>query len=73
MKHAVPFKLLVRPLGVALVVLQYIQKGNLFSVFVAPYADTLAKLHDAAGFVRLAESAEWNLERGGKYYFTRNM
>lgn len=35
--------------------------------------ETLGKLYDAAGFTRLAETDNWNLERSGKYYFTRNM
>ena len=35
--------------------------------------DTLAKQLDSAGFVRVVESEAWQLERTGKYYFTRNM
>ena len=31
----------------------------------------LAAELDEAGYIRLSESAEWNLERGGKYYINR--
>lgn len=33
---------------------------------------TASDMLDAAGFVRLAESGEWNLQANGKYYVTRN-
>ena len=34
--------------------------------------DNIKKILDEAGFVRLQESGEWNLEAGGRYYVTRN-
>lgn len=33
---------------------------------------TAGTLLEAAGFVKVSESTPWALERGGKYYFTRN-
>ena len=40
------------------------------SVFHA--VDGLSKMLDAAGFTRLSESENWELKKGGKYYFTRS-
>ena len=31
-----------------------------------------AKMLTAAGYTRLSERDEWDLKRGGKYFFTRN-
>ncbi len=32
----------------------------------------LGKMLDEAGYTRIAESQKWNLEKGGKYYLTKN-
>ncbi len=32
----------------------------------------LGKMLDEAGYTRIAESQKWNLEKGGKYYVTKN-
>ena len=39
----------------------------------SPYhaAANLAALLDGDGYTRLSEGADWQLEKGGKYYFTR--
>lgn len=33
----------------------------------------IANILEAEGFTRLSEGSEWSLEKGGKYYVTRNM
>ena len=32
----------------------------------------IAKRLQAAGFIRLADSVEWDIKAGGRYYLTRN-
>lgn len=34
--------------------------------------DTMTQILDREGFIRLDESQPWNLEKGGKYYMTKN-
>ncbi len=47
---------------------KFIDKAH--SVFHA--VDGLSKMLDNAGYTRLSESESWQLEKGGKYYFTRS-
>ena len=35
--------------------------------------DTVAKILEENGFVKLSENETWNIHNGGRYYVTRNL